>query len=244
VPVDVARGVVSGVLGAPGDIESLLRIPYDYLRSPTMSELVTGEKKSKTFAPTSEDIEKKLPFKSDTPVSRAATGAGQLAGGFYYGPGSPLKVIANLPGAIKHGATEFAKASAAGAPRVMKPEGGNWIPGEVENAVKHLKRKTITNSDPAVILEEFNNTYTPKALEGMYESSRREILEYKDLLERDVALNKWVDNNLSNYFKKQMGTEKDPIRKLADEGITHYSTEGAMRNALAANKNQSVINPS
>ena len=61
VPVDLARGFVSGVLGAPGDIESLLRIPYDYLRPPTMSELVTGDKTSKTFIPTSSDIEKRLP---------------------------------------------------------------------------------------------------------------------------------------------------------------------------------------
>jgi len=242
VPVDLARGFVSGVGGVLGDLESIAYIPYDYFRSPTMSELVTGEKKTKTFLPTSEDIEKKLPFKSDTPVSRAATGAGQLAGGFYYGPGSPLKVIANLPGAIKHGATEFAKASAAGASRVMKPEGGNWIPGEVENAVKHLKRKTINGDDPALVLKEFNETYTPKALEGMYENSRREMLEYKDLLERDVALNKWVDNNFSNYIKKQMGTEKDPVRLLADEGITHYSTEGAMRNAMNTSYQQFVDN--
>jgi hypothetical protein len=242
VPVDVARGFVSGVLGMPGDLESLVRIPYDYLRSPTMSELVTGEKKSKTFAPTSEDIEKKLPFKSDTPVSRAATGAGQLAGGFYNGPGSPLKVMLNLPKAIKHGATEFAKASAAGAPRVMKPEGGNWIPGEVEKALKHLKRKTISDTDPAEVLKTFNETYTPKALEGMYEGSRQQLMEFKDVLERDVALNKWVDNNLSNYIKKQMGTEKDPVRLLADEGITHYPSEGAMRNAMNTSYQQFVEN--
>ena len=104
VPVDLARGFVSGVLGAPGDIESFLRIPYDYLRAPTMSELVTGDKTSKTYLPTSEDIEKRLPFRSETPVSKAASGLGTLAGGFYYGPGSPLKVIGALPGAVRHGA--------------------------------------------------------------------------------------------------------------------------------------------
>ena len=121
VPVDLARGFVSGVLGAPGDLESLARIPYDYLRSPTMSELVTGKKESGTFLPTSEDIEKRLPFKSDTPVSRAATGAGQIAGGFYTGPGSPFKLIGAIPAAVKHGAEEFAKASAMGVPHVVAP---------------------------------------------------------------------------------------------------------------------------
>ena len=108
VPVDLARGFVSGVLGAPGDIESLARLPY---------ELITG-KDSPTFLPTSEDIEKRLPFRSEAPVSRLASGAGQLAGGFYLGPGSPLRAVGALPGAIKHGAQEFAKASAAAAPRL------------------------------------------------------------------------------------------------------------------------------
>jgi hypothetical protein len=108
VPVDLARGFASGVLGAPGDIESLARLPY---------ELITG-KDSPTFLPTSEDIEKRLPFRSEAPVSRAASGAGQLAGGFYLGPGSPLRAVGALPGAIKHGAQEFAMASAAAAPRL------------------------------------------------------------------------------------------------------------------------------
>jgi hypothetical protein len=78
VPLDFLRGRIAGTLGMPGDIESLVRIPYDYFRNPTMSELVTGDKTSKTFFPTSEDIEQRLPFRSDAPVSRAAAGLGSL----------------------------------------------------------------------------------------------------------------------------------------------------------------------
>ena len=77
-PLDFLRGRIAGTLGMPGDIESLVRIPYDYFRNPTMSELVTGDKTSKTFFPTSEDIEQRLPFRSDAPVSRAAAGLGSL----------------------------------------------------------------------------------------------------------------------------------------------------------------------
>jgi hypothetical protein len=241
VPVDVARGVVSGVLGAPGDIESLLRIPYDYLRSPTMSELVTGEKKSKTFIPTSEDIEKKLPFKSDTPVSRAATGAGQLAGGFYYGPGSPLKVIANLPGAVKHGATEFAKASAAGAPRVIKQEGGNWMKGTLDTDLRPLKRNTAGGNDTSEVLQQMKERYTPEVLDGMQENSRRNILEQMDTLEKMDALNKWVDGNLKNYVKKQMGTPSDPVRKLAEEGIVHMPTNEVGINRYTAPTHRKIL---
>jgi hypothetical protein len=38
---------------------------------------------------------------------------------------------------------------------------------------------------------------------------------------RNEALNNWVDSNLTNYVKKQMGTADDPVRKLAEQGITH-----------------------
>jgi len=78
VPLDFLRGRIAGTLGMPGDIESLGRALYDYFRSPKMSELVTGDKTSKTFFPTSEDIEQRLPFRSDAPVSRAAAGLGSL----------------------------------------------------------------------------------------------------------------------------------------------------------------------
>ena len=207
VPVDLARGFVSGVLGAPGDIESLLRIPYDYLRAPTMSELVTGDKTSKTYLPTSSDIEKRLPFRSETPVSKAASGLGALGGGFYMGPGSPLKVIGALPKAVKHGAKEFAKASAAGVPHVVKPKGGNWLGGDQltipERDLSRLKRKVSS--------ENLAN-YTPEQLADLTASGK---------LARNDALNNWIDSNLTNYVKKQMGTPEDPVRKLAEEGIIH-----------------------
>jgi hypothetical protein len=131
VPVDLARGFVSGVLGAPGDIESLARLPY---------ELITG-KESPTFLPTSEDIEKRLPFRSEAPVSRAASGAGQLAGGFYMGPGSPLRAVGALPGAIKHGAQEFAMASTKGIPKMfIGPKAKTWDRAKADAAARLEKQ--------------------------------------------------------------------------------------------------------
>jgi hypothetical protein len=101
---------------------------------------------------------------------------------------------------------------------IIKPVGGNWIPGEVENALKHLKR-------------------------GAHDVNPMDAEELGiQLSPLDAALNNWVDTNLTNYLKKQMGTEKDPVRLLADEGITHYSSEGAMRNALNTSYQQFVEN--
>ncbi len=198
VPVDLARGFVSGVLGAPGDIESLLRIPYDYLRAPTMSELVTGDKTSKTYIPTSEDIEKRLPFRSETPVSKAASGLGTLAGGFYYGPGSPLKVIGALPSAVRHGAQEFAKASYAGAPNVVKREGGNWIENTIDNSIRGLKQGIVDeNAARRLMGDEFVN-------ERMGDPATN-------------AMNKWVENKIGRYVKSEMGTPSDPIRLMIEK---------------------------
>lgn len=86
VPVDLARGFVAGVAGVPGEIEAFGRLPY---------ELITG-KESPTILPTSADIEKRLPFGSDTPVGRAASGLGTLAGSFYTGAGSVPRAFGNV----------------------------------------------------------------------------------------------------------------------------------------------------
>ena len=207
VPVDLARGFASGVLGAPGDIESLVRmLPY-------LDE--------KTVFPTSEEIEKRMPFRSDTPVSRAAAGAGSLAGGFYAGPGSPLRVIGALPSALKHGAQEFAKASAAGVPHVIKPKGGNWLTGSVEKALKGLKSESNAGKDPSEVLKELNEKYTPETMQRLSPQLQDFVRETITDMQHKSALNKWVDSNLTNYVKKEMATPEDPVRKLAEEGISH-----------------------
>lgn len=221
VPVDLARGFVSGVAGAPGDIESFLRIPYDYLRAPTMSELVTGDKTSKTYLPTSEDIEKRLPFRSETPVSKAASGLGALGGGFYMGPGSPLKVIGALPAAIRHGAEEFAKASVAGVPHVVKPKGGNWLGGSdklrtPESDLGKLKTLAGSRKREAELLAEVEEA-TKMGDQGYLNAAMGDLQRVRGYR----AVNDWIDSNLTNYVKKQMATPEDPVRKLAEEGVTH-----------------------
>lgn len=207
VPVDLARGAVAGVLGAPGDIESLVRmLPY-------IDE--------KTILPTSEDIEKKLPFRSDTPVSRAATGLGTLGGGFYYGPGSPLKVVGALPRAIKHGAEEFAKASVAGAPHVIKPKGGNWLSGQdrltvPENDLRRLKTLAGSKQREAELLAEVEEA-TKMGDQGYLNAAMGDLQRVRGY----KSVNDWIDRNLTNYVKKEMGTPDDPVRRLAEEGIIH-----------------------
>ena len=207
-PVDFARGAISGALGAPGDIESLVRM------LPGFDE--------KTFLPTSEDIEKRLPFRSDTPQGRMASGLGTLAGGFYTGPGSPFNVAAKGAKLAGEGLGTL-KGSGAGAKGlagqrgVIKMPGGNFLTGRVEKDVSPLKRPTAPrythiNDQGMAVGEGYGRPMTADELER---------LNADPAFARNEALNKWVDSNLSNYIKKQMATPDDPVRALAEQGITH-----------------------
>lgn len=131
-PLAALRGFLSGVLGAPGDIESLVRM------LPGLSE--------RTVLPTSEDVERRLPLRSvsETPVGRVATTGGQLAGGFYNGPGSPLRAVAALPSAVGRAGREFLQSNVPA--HVIKPKGGNWLTGSVEEAISPLR--SASSDDP------------------------------------------------------------------------------------------------
>ena len=116
-PVDFARGVVSGVLGAPGDIESLVRMIPGLERSRGLGDLVTGNHRE-TYLPTSEEIEKRIPLRSDTPQSRGASGLGALAGGFYMGPGAPMRLVGGVPTAVYKAGKDFAQAAGQPATKI------------------------------------------------------------------------------------------------------------------------------
>ena len=87
---------------------------------------------------------------------------------------------------------------------VVKPKGGNWLTGNVEKSLEGLRSKVATENV---------EHYTPEQAQRMTESGR---------FARNDALNNWVDKNLTNYVKKEMGTPEDPVRKLAEQGVTHF----------------------
>jgi hypothetical protein len=49
-------------------------------------------------------------------------------------------------------------------------------------------------------------------------------------MKHGAAINQWIERNLANYIRKQMATHDDPIRKLAEQGIVHFSPEIAEEN--------------
>jgi hypothetical protein len=104
---------------------------------------------------------------------------------------------------------------------VIKPVGGNWLRGSVEDSLRPLRRNTAGGNDVSDVLRQMKEKYTPEEIDKLQEGSKRHVTEQIDTLEKMDALNKWVNSNLTGYIKKQMGTAEDPVRKLAEQGIVH-----------------------
>ncbi len=227
-PLAALRGFLSGVAGAPGDIESLVRM------LPGLNE--------ETVLPTSDDLEKMLPLRSvsATPVGRAATGAAQLGGGFYVGPGSPLRAIAAAPRAVSKASRDFAAAAGGSGSNVVKNRGGNWLAGSVEGALRGLSNNQIEQAE----YNYFNRLQAEEggafqdwlqqrwAQDDQYRKKPGFVAANEFLAEKglpplqvrgqDAALNTWIDKQLTRYVKNDMATPEDPIRALIQErGVSH-----------------------
>ena len=147
-PVDLARGVVAGAAGMPGDIESLIRM------LPGLDE--------RTFLPTSEDVLKRIPFGTDTPAGQFASGLGTLAGG--------SANIGAAPRMVKQGALAAGRAGERMAERVVPQimerggAGADVLSGLAQGSQSRIfigpKAKTFHKgkADMAVALEEAGRT--------------------------------------------------------------------------------------
>jgi hypothetical protein len=107
---------------------------------------------------------------------------------------------------------------------VVRPKGtqviGGNVPESIDTQLKSLRLTTAGGMEPSEALRQMNENYPEHVLatmEGGGQGARRSIAT----LEKYTALNNWVDRNLSNYVKKQMGTPEDPVRQLAESGVTH-----------------------
>lgn len=146
-PIDLGRGVFAGGAGLAGDMESLGRLPY---------VLYTGNE-SPTFLPTSEEILKRLPYGSDSPVGQFASGLGTLAGGSV-----PFGVI---PKVVKAGAKGAMAAGRAGermaekyVPQIMERGGvgadilSGMAEGSRANVIKTPQKAMPIANAPSIII--------------------------------------------------------------------------------------------
>ena len=85
----------------------------------------------------------------------------------------------------------------------------NWLKGSIEKVLEPLMPRGPAHRDEALMLggQWTEDADTP---EGQKQISHNE------------AIGNWVQSNLANYIRKQMGSPKDPVRDLAEHGILHF----------------------
>jgi hypothetical protein len=146
-----------------------------------------------------------------------------------------------VKGALEQGGLPREMALGMGAntqSNVIKPKGGNWIGGDVEQALDPLITKGIISNreipygpefDSAIIkrIADLKETASAPGYKGgagrvasMLEEDLQDAVSTQNRV-KNAAINKWVQSNLTNYVKKDMGTPDDPVRKLAEQDISH-----------------------
>lgn len=149
----------------------------------------------------------------------------------------------------------------------VKPKGGNWVPEQIDQSLKSLKGQ-IPKFDPNErIMQDhsnFLNYYYPEvknSYDEFFNQSGKHTMEYgsgmwpwiqknfpkesAELIEGRTPrnyLNNWLDKKLGNYIKNEMGTPTDPLRILADKGITPVKNiaEGEFFRALEKGSKKSI----
>jgi hypothetical protein len=180
-----------------------------------------------------------LQYLSGPATAQAARAAGR--GAEQAGRAIERRMEPVVRGALEQGGLPREMVLAMGAntqSNVIKPKGGNWLGGSVEKLLDPLITKgVIANKeipygpefDAAIVqriadLKETANTPNYKGGAGrvakMLEDDLQDAVSTQNRV-KDAAINKWVQSNLTNYVKKDMATPDDPVRKLAEEGISH-----------------------
>jgi len=202
------KGSVSATVGAPADIYNLIN------QASFRGQLPTAPYGS-------EDISKMLPdvVPTEDKSRKHSAEYGETMGSFIPTPmaGQALKGAVKLGAkgarALGEGLGQLSPSSSG--PRTLysqvgaiKPKGGNWLEGSVEKSLEDLK----TNKTAHKQLEEMRQVYPPEEIIRMSPETRATVERAFPHLENQVALNNWVDKNLTNYVKNEMGTPEDPVR--------------------------------
>lgn len=102
---------------------------------------------------------------------------------------------------------------------------------------KHMDRQLKDVEDQAFsaehqkILEDALKRSREDAAKGDAVAARR-VETFEKEIEKGLARRQWVNSNLKNYVKKQMGTTNDPVRALAEQGVSHVKKMGNVANEV------------
>lgn len=209
-PLQLLRGWTAGLLGLPGDVEGLVR-------------MLPGIQNETPVLPTSDFYREYLPGYDPRPAATALSGLGALTGGV-----GATRVAREGLGAVKR-ATDVnairnyirSAQGVSGMPgtAVVKPKGGNWLSGATspEQMAGQLKT-TIVGQTPAERIPLHEALLQDPSLNA---DQLDRVRYHLDLARREDAVSRWLDQKLAKYIRNEMGTPEDPVRALAERGITH-----------------------
>jgi hypothetical protein len=115
------------------------------------------------------------------------------------------------------------------APSVIKPKGGNWLAGTVEQSTKPLKDEPVLSGEiineasGRDLFRDYRKSYDKDPTIGLHQWMREKHPDVYASIQtpEDAALNSWVDTKLNKYIKNEMATPEDPVRALAERGVLH-----------------------
>jgi hypothetical protein len=165
-----------------------------------------------------------LQFLTGPATAQAARAAGK--GAVKAGMALERSMEPVVKGALERGGLPREMVMAMGAntqSNVVKPYGGNWLGGADQLAIperdlRRLKTQTFAGETPAQRIPKHEELLNDPTLN---QDQRDRVQRMLDATKGEAAIDKWIDSNLTNYVKKEMGTRDDPVRKLAEEGIIH-----------------------
>lgn len=214
-PLSALRGWLAGTAGLPGDIEGLARagisqLPPQLLTAfPALRAFGIGSRADPTpQLPTTEFYNEYLPGAqlNATPTGKAFTTAGNLLGGTgsttlaRYGIKSAKAAGQALgPTAVRIGEEYLQRQGLM--PGVIKDPGGNFLKGEVEDAVSPMKRHVPSDAELALAEEVVPTTGAEARLRAT----------------TDSAINTFIDKKIVPYIKSEMATPDDPLRVMAEK---------------------------
>jgi len=108
---------------------------------------------------------------------------------------------------------------------IMREGTGNqFVTKHMDRQLQDIENQALS---PAYqeMLEDVLKADRARAAEGDRVAQMR-IPTYEDALAKGLAKRQWVNSNLKNYVKKQMGSPNDPVRALAEKGVTHLKNMG------------------
>lgn len=153
-------------------------------------------------------------------------------------------------------ALDFVTGPVGGLAGVIKPRGGNWYPGvnSLVTGLKKLRRYAEPGdigvfegllADDIKTIQEYLDAkkIVPETVHPIIDeqiaNARGAMARHQgelDSLHGNKAVNDWIEGPLKKYIMRDMASEADPIRKLADEGIIHYRPEIDWSSTAIANR--------